>query len=348
MSKLPRVSVVVPCYNYGRFLRPGVESVLAQSGVDVDVLIVDDASTDETPDVAAALAAADPRVTVLRHERNLGHIATFNEGLMAADNEYIVKLDGDDMLPPGALRRATALLDQRPAVGFVYGRPVHFTGATPPAPRTRVRSWSVWPGHDWIERRCRQGFNCISNPEVVMRASVFRSVGPHRPELPHTFDLEMWLRMAAVSDVGRVNGSDQGWYRVHPDSFQRTIHAGPLIDLRGRRDAFALAFAGPAGLLPDAARLEATARRVIAGQALDRACRAYDRGRTGEVPVDDLVGFACEVWPEARRLPAWRALERRRRIGAARAPRVPRFVARAAFRRAGDEFALLRRQHTGL
>lgn len=344
----PRVSVVVPCYNYGRFLRQSVESVLAQADVDVDVLIVDDASTDETPEVVAALAGADPRVDVIRHSQNMGHIATFNEGLFTVQGEYVVKLDADDMLPPGALARATRLLDQHPSVGFVYGRPAHFAGACPPAPRTSVRSWTVWSGREWIETRCRRGFNCISNPEVVMRASVLHDVGLHRPELPHTFDLEMWLRLAAVSEVGRVNGSDQGWYRVHPDSFQRTIHAGPIIDLEGRRDAFAWAFAGPAGLLPDAARLDETARRVIAGQALDRACRAYDRGRTGEVPVDALVAFACELWPEAHQLRQWKALERRRRIGPERAPRVPGFIARAALRRVSDELAVLRRQHTGL
>lgn len=347
-SRPPHVSVVVPCYNYGRFLRQCVESVVTQSGVVVDVLIVDDASTDSTAEVAAAISAADPRVSVLRHEHNRGHIDTFNDGLGAVEGEYVVKLDADDMLPPGALARATALLEEHPSVGFVYGRPAHFTGIRPPIARTRVRSWTVWPGREWIEQRCHRGFNCISNPEVVMRASVMREVGLHRHALPHTSDLDMWLRLAAVSEVGRVNGSHQGWYRVHADSFQRTIHAGPMIDLRGRRDAFAWAFAGPAGLLPGADHLHATARRVIAGQALDRACRAYDRGRTDEVPVEELIEFARDLWPNAPHLQQWRALQMRRRVGPERARCTPRFVVRAAVRRAGETLARWRWQRTGL
>ena len=77
---MSRVDVIVPCYNYGRFLRECVESVLGQP-VDVRVLIIDDASTDDTPEVAAALAAEDARVEFRRHAVNRGHIATYNEGL---------------------------------------------------------------------------------------------------------------------------------------------------------------------------------------------------------------------------------------------------------------------------
>ena len=78
----PTVGVVIPAYNYARYLRECVDSVLAQRDVDVRVLIVDDCSSDETPALCAELAA-DPRVTFIRHERNRGHIASVNEGLAA-------------------------------------------------------------------------------------------------------------------------------------------------------------------------------------------------------------------------------------------------------------------------
>jgi hypothetical protein len=206
----------------------------------------------------------------------------------------------------------------------------------------------VWPGPEWLGIRCRLGFNCISNPEVVLRTSVLRDVGGNRPELDHTFDMELWMRIAAVADIGRVNGSDQGWYRVHPASFQRTIHAGPMIDLRGRRDAFDWVFSGPGGELPDADQLHRAARRALASEALDRACRAYDRGRTAEVPVDDLIQFAVDVWPDARSLPPWRALRRRQRIGSQFAHFTPPFVTRALIRRASEEIYGWRWQRTGV
>src|SRR5437660_6584650 len=73
----PRVTVVVPCYNYGRYLPQCLASALDQPGVDVDVVLVDDASTDGSGDVAEELAAADSRITLVRHAVNAGHIATY-------------------------------------------------------------------------------------------------------------------------------------------------------------------------------------------------------------------------------------------------------------------------------
>jgi hypothetical protein len=120
-----------------------------------------------------------------------------------------------------------------------------------------------------------------------------------------------------------------------------------MLDYRGRRDAFDAAFAGPAGALRDAERLHADARRSIAAAALERACRAYDRGKTGGVPVEELVSFALESTPEARGLRQWRALERRRALGADRVPRDPRFIARSVARRVVEELGRRRWLRTG-
>jgi hypothetical protein len=128
---------------------------------------------------------------------------------------------------------------------------------------------------------------------------------------------------------------------------QRTVNAGQVFDLRCRYDAFRFVFEGPLADVPDAARLFDTARREIARQSLDAACRAYDRGRTHEVSVDELAAFALEVWPDARALPQWRALSRRRRVGPERAPRMPPFIASAAARRASEELLRWRWARTG-
>jgi Glycosyl transferase family 2 len=314
LLRRPTVSVLVPCYNYGRFLAGSVGSALAQVGVDVDVLIIDDCSDDGSGEMAEELAAADPRVKLIRHERNRGHIATYNEGLGAIDGEYQVLLDADDMLTPGSLARAAALMEAHPSVGMVYGFPVQYRDSPPP-PKTRVRSWTLWDGHDWIERRCRRATNCIFTPEVVMRGSVQREIGGYDPALPHSGDFEMWLRAAAVADVGRVNGADQAYYRVHPDSMQHTVYAGALVDLHERQAAFASVLTGPGSRVSDGGALYARACRGMAAEAIALAVRAYDEGRVAEEPVDGYVTFATGVYPEATSLAAWRTLERRRRQG---------------------------------
>ena len=328
------VSVIVPCYRYADVLPGCVHSVLSQEGVDVRVLIIDDMSPDDTPQVAAALVAADARVEYRRHDVNQGLIATANEGLEWADGDHVVLLSADDELVPGSLARATAVLSANASVGMVYGRPLLAPAGRPmPRPSGRWRATDVWAGAEWIRLRCATAHNCISSPEVVVRTSVQRAVGGYDPACFHTSDLNMWLRIAAVSDIAYVRGLPQAIYRVHPGSMLRS-QDGPMVDLRERRKAFESFFATRAGAaLPDAARLQERARRALARQALWRASRAVDRGRVegpDAVPVDELVAFAFDVHPQAGRLAEWRGLQVRRFIGAGRSQWFIPFVATGA------------------
>lgn len=360
-GRRPRVSVVVTCFDYGRWLAGCVDSALEQPGVDVDVLIVDDASRDDSAAVARALAARDPRVRVVVHARNRGHVPSVNQALGLVDGDYVVKLDADDLLTPGSLARSVALLEAHPEVGFVYGRALRFgvhaadrmsrlhrivqarTVAVTDRPRridTRARRWTIWPGAAWLERVCGRGANCISQPEVVMRAATLRTVGGYDERLPHTSDLAMWLRLASRADVGHVDGAIQGLYRVHPQGLQRTVHAGKLTDLRGRLAAFESVLAGAA--VPQADVLLDTARRRLAVEALEDACHAYDRGRVGAEPVEALAAFALGAWRGAEGLPHWRRLERRRRVGARWARWCPPFLFEALLRRVRAEWRTAR------
>ena len=310
------VSVVIPCYKYGHFLEEAVSSVLDdQPGVDVRVLIIDDASPDDSADVANKIAANDPRVDVVVHATNKGHIATYNEGLLEwADGDYCVLMSADDRLTPGALQRARDLLDAHPSVGFVYGYPLWFwQDKPPPTARTRLRGWSVWPGQWWLERRLRQAENNITSPEVVVRTSVQKRVGGYDPRLPHAGDLEMWMRLAANADVGFLRGVDQAYYRVHGKNMRTSFQE--LLDLHQKRLAFDLVLDRYGASLSDPQYLSDVAHRRLSRQALWAAARAYDQGRTDQASVDDLVAFAFDCWPEADRFPAYRTLQLRKRIG---------------------------------
>lgn len=104
----PRVSVVIPCYIYGGYLPDAVTSALDQVGLDGDVFMADDASPDDSVSVARNLAAADPRVDVLVHDHDAGHIQIHNDGLAKARGDYVVLLSGG-----GAPRRRRRLDDLR-------------------------------------------------------------------------------------------------------------------------------------------------------------------------------------------------------------------------------------------
>ncbi len=306
----PRVSVVIPCYNYGNFLPDAVRSAtFDQPGVDADVLIVDDASPDGSGDVARALASADPRVRVLQHEQNMGHLQTYNDGLRAVEGDYVALLSADDLLAPHALARAAALLDARPSVGFVYGLPQKFFDV-PKTSHRRLRSWGIWQGREWYEARARSGRNPILSPEVVMRRKLLDQLGYYDLDLPHTADLYLWMRAAQVSDVGRVNGPFQAYYRMHPEQMHWTQFHGVASDLRERWRTWQRLFDEDSG---DSAGLREASSESLAREAIGYAAIAYDRGRTDEVSAGELAVVARETWPGITRTMAWRLLEVRRK-----------------------------------
>jgi GT2 family glycosyltransferase len=340
LGRTARVSVVIPCYNYGHYLGACVASATRQQpGVEVEIIIVDDKSSDDSLRVARAMAAADARIRVIAHQRNMGHIATYNDGLAAATGEFVLLLSADDLVTPGALTRAAALLVAEPSVGLVYGRAIHFERDPPPA-RTLGKTWIIWPGVDWLRDRCRRGYNVVASPEVVMRVSVLRAVGGYRVDLPHAGDFEMWLRAAAVSDVGFLVGVDQAYYRHHATNMNRKDFAsgtarGQLTDLTQRWQSFEAVFAGVGGRLEQGAMLRETARRTLALEAIEHVSHAYARGLR-DFPVDEFEALARRIQPEVDASGAARTLAWRKRFGMVSMPVHPLWTMSIIARRIRD------------
>jgi glycosyltransferase involved in cell wall biosynthesis len=291
------VQVLIPCYNYGKYLERAVQSALNQPGVDVNVLVIDDCSPDDTPDVCRRLMAQDPRVKTIRHETNMGHIRTYNEGIAQIKGDYFVLLSADDLLAPGALSRATALMEANPSIGMTYGHVVCFDGDEPPEARVTSPGTSVWSGKEWMRKVCRAGKNFVVCPEAVVRASIQTRVGGYDTKLPHSGDMEMWLRIASISDIGHVAGADQAYYRAHQQSMQRTIHSGFLFDLVGRREAFRSAFEKEGASLPEREQLHDLAKRSLALTAIQHARMLSDFPGEDTVPVSEYRDFAVSVFP---------------------------------------------------
>ncbi|GAB2760464.1 glycosyltransferase [Sinomonas soli] len=293
----PLVSVVVPCYNYGRYLPDAVGSVLDQPDVDVEVIIVDDASTDDSADVAEELAG-DPRVTLIKHEANLGHIATYNDGLSRVTGDLVVLLSADDLLVPGSLARAAALFEAYPEVGLVYGGVAEFADVPQQGAQDSCSksSWTVWRGHEWLRIACLRGRNFILSPEVVVRSSALRMVGLYNAKLPHSGDLEYWLRVSEWWHIGRINGAQQALYRIHPQSMHRTTFGAAALDLEHRLEAFR-AVNGMMSLDPRRRHLLVfSAERSVRKQALSAARRILDSGGGVEEALE-----LIRVWNDAHK-----------------------------------------------
>ena len=296
LATRPRVSVVIPCYNYGHFLDDAVGGALDQPGLDLEIIVVDDASTDDSLTIARRLEARHPEVQVIAHQTNRGHLATYEHGLGTVTGDYVALVSADDALAPGGLTRAAALMEAHPRVGLVYGNARAFKG-TVPAQRRGLETWSTWTGPEWIDAVCHLGLNRILSPEAVLRTSLLRELGGFERSLPHAADFYLWLRAAARADVGRVNGVTQAYYRLHAQNMHFTVNEGAEVDLRQRLDAFRLFFEHDGPLVPHARALEAMAGQALVREAVLLVRAELDAARPDPAFVEAMQRFVGEIDP---------------------------------------------------
>ena len=305
------VDVIVPCYNYGHLVEACVRSVLSQQQVDVRVLLMDDASTDDTESVGRRLAA-DPRVEYRRHAVNIGHIHSYNEALACLTADYCLILSADDLLTPGALVRAARLMDAHPEVGLTYGRDITFRH-TPPVGVARANKYCahrIMNYAEFLERSCLLGHTPIQSPTAVARTALHREIGEYLPELPHSGDTEIWLRMAAHAKVCELS-ADQAFRRLHAHNM--SLDYPPLRRLEEQKKAFDIHFNAYRSRRPEIASFEPLLNRTIAEAAFWSGSRAFDGGDTRE--CDAFLSFASAVWPDIGSSAPWRRLRWKRRMG---------------------------------
>ena len=200
---MARISVIVPTFNRVGYLREAIASILSQDYGDFELVVADNASTDGTAELLAAVT--DPRLRHVRRAHNIGWRANFNDALHGADSELVVLIGDDDRLLPGALTRAVRLLDEAPAVGFVHTT-FHCIDDHGAALRSDD-TWSIGPVEDRVERGAdfilgsMRALNQVCLSSAVMRTAAlpevcFEAVDGERG------DVTLLLRVALDWDVG--------------------------------------------------------------------------------------------------------------------------------------------------
>ena len=301
------IDVAIPCYQYGRFLRECVSSVQSQGVDNLRILLIDNASTDDSADVAQALADDDRRIEVIVHPKNLGQHASYNEAIDWANADYFLLLDADDLLMPGCLSRAIAIMERQPSVTITHGRITNLTPtgleaiiAEPEAP-----TWEIIPGATFIRQACEFPADMACAPTVVRRTAAQKRAGHYRKELPYTDDVELWLRIALQGDVARTDAT-QAVRRIHAQQATTSFRDNPINDLREHEAAFASFFSHEGQQLKDRDQLLKLARQNIEDHAywsgLSHVVRGYRREGL------DLLRFANRSAPFGLRHPPLRFL----------------------------------------
>ncbi|GAM96383.1 glycosyl transferase [alpha proteobacterium U9-1i] len=300
-----RVDVAIPCYKYAHFLQTAVASVLMQRDAEVRVLILDDCSPDNTEEVAGRLVRHDSRVAYSRNEKNLGLVGTANRGVIDwAEADFNILLSADDALAPGALARAGAVFQAHPELGMVYGMGlVRPNNAIDGVEDQRSRTYQVISSGRFLERATTVGNPALS-PAVIVRTDLQKRIGGYNPSLPHTCDMEMWMRFAAEAPVG-VLKEVQAIYAEHGGNMSAGYANRSLGDSRQRIAASDEVFAKYHERFPQSTQWRAAQKRRLVDEAYWLAGQCAMEGDKAAVEI--CLAFAEEHFPDDWRSQAyWR------------------------------------------
>jgi len=209
---VPRVSVCVPSYNHSRFLGQTLESILKQTYSDLEIIIVDDGSTDDSLEIARRYVSNHPsKIRLLTHpnHQNLGISATVNAAFAAVRGEYWMGIPSDDLLHSDKLARQVEFLDRHQEIGWVYSYANFIDNEGQPI--EGLFGADITKESDPVETLI-QG-NQVPGMTALMRHSVSAMVGLHHPSLLYS-DWHYWVRMAAASRVAFI-AEPLVYYRLH-------------------------------------------------------------------------------------------------------------------------------------
>lgn len=212
---MPKVSVLMPSFNYAQYLPLAAESVLSQSFGDLELIIVDDCSTDGSKDIAHELGRLDDRVVTVLHSKNRGLAAARNSGFAASSGDYIALCDSDDVWMRNKLEVQLEHFHRSPSLGLVYSESsiIDSSGRL-----TGQVFSSLSPSKDGrmsgalFESLCRTNFICV--PTVVLRKEALRCVGGFAEDLRSLEDWVCWMKIARSYHFYYIQQS-LAYYRVH-------------------------------------------------------------------------------------------------------------------------------------
>lgn len=216
-SSFTAVSVIVPVHNYARYVAECVGSILRQRDVDLDVIVIDDASSDRSGEVIAHIK--DPRVRVLTHAVNWGHIPTYLHGISIAASDVIVIISADDLIigADSLAAQARALqLDKRAAFAYSAYQIIDSAGDA-------VRAVAVPPADSLFRSLIRR--SALMHSGTVFRRDLFNIIGGFDSQLTHAADWDLWLRFLGAGFTGAFVPEALYAYRMHGKNMHQRSHS---------------------------------------------------------------------------------------------------------------------------
>ncbi|MCJ2011953.1 glycosyltransferase family 2 protein [Methylobacterium sp. J-076] len=215
----PTVSVLVKSYQHAPYVRQTIESVLAQSFQDFEIVVTDDGSTDGTAEILRGFT--DSRIRLECWPENRGISAAMNATVARARGRYLAILNSDDWALPGRLRRQVGFLDTHPEVGLVFGMPRAVDEAGLPTDPfndfTEPLRFGDFSRRTWL-RQFFFRYNVLCAPSAMIRREAYAAAGPYDPRLTNLQDFEMWIRMLIAGQAIHVLPDRLTAFRIRADN----------------------------------------------------------------------------------------------------------------------------------
>ncbi|QDL11545.1 glycosyltransferase family 2 protein [Brasilonema octagenarum UFV-E1] len=219
-----RVTVAIPTYNRASLLKFSLESVLAQDYPDFQVLVLDNASDDDTEAVVRSFAQQDERITYIRNQTNIGVLGNWNRAIELNTSPYLTILSDDDLMLPGLISESVQALDEHAQVAFSFAlvRFIDIDGNLLHFQETKKIADGVINGLDFLEQTVSWQGCPVYTSSIFLRKSALAVVGSFdSPHTKHTFDLTMVYRMTAHFDILFLR-KELVHVRLHPGQITET------------------------------------------------------------------------------------------------------------------------------
>ena len=236
---MTKVTVALTTYNRSQLLKLSLASVLAQDYPDFRVMVLDNASTDDTETVVRSLAEDDDRVTYIRNETNIGDLGNWNLAIELNTSPYLTILSDDDLMLPELISESVRALDEHPQVGFSFAmvRLIDAAGNSLDLQHTGKISEGLLKGLDFLEQTISWQGCPVYTSSLFFRASALAVVGQFdSPHSKHTFDLTTIYRLAAKFDI----------FFLARELAQVRLHSGQITETDWRFDRN-----GPIGVIAE-------------------------------------------------------------------------------------------------
>lgn len=189
----PLVSIIIPTYNGAKYIRKAIESVWKQTYQNIEIVIIDDGSKDETPEIISELSKKDPRIVILTNKTNLGFVKSLNKGVGKVKGKYIARIDDDDFWSDKEkLEKQVEFLETQPNYVLVGGGIIKINK------KNREIARYLFPEKDKDIRKSILIDNLFAHSTVLFRKEAWQKVGGYDQNFGFFADMDLWMKLGKI------------------------------------------------------------------------------------------------------------------------------------------------------